>query len=114
MNRANEDRDPFDEVAESFLERFRAGERPSVTEYAERYPQLADQIRDLLPALIAVEKAGPKLGHDRRFGRPRLVSRGLRPLAGRSRGQRQACQQPLEQVRRLLPEESLRRRNRCR
>src|SRR5262249_24134415 len=60
MNRANDDRDPFDKVAESFLERYRAGERPSVTEYAERYPELADQIRDLLPALLAVEKAGPK------------------------------------------------------
>jgi serine/threonine protein kinase/Tfp pilus assembly protein PilF len=61
MNDANEDRDPFELVAESFLERYRAGERPSVTEYAERYPHLADQIRDLLPALVAVEKAAPRL-----------------------------------------------------
>jgi serine/threonine protein kinase/WD40 repeat protein len=60
MNRATEERDPFDEVAESFLERYRAGERPSVTEYARRYPELAEQIRDLLPALVALEKAGPK------------------------------------------------------
>jgi serine/threonine protein kinase/Tfp pilus assembly protein PilF len=60
MSRADEGRDPFDEVAESFLERYRAGERPSVAEYAERYPALADQIRELLPALVAVERAGPK------------------------------------------------------
>jgi serine/threonine protein kinase/WD40 repeat protein len=61
MNGAKEERDPFDEVAESFLKRYRAGECPSVTEYAERYPHLADQIRDLLPALVAVEKVAPKL-----------------------------------------------------
>jgi serine/threonine protein kinase/WD40 repeat protein len=61
MSSANKDRDPFDEVAESFLERYRAGEGPSVTEYAERYPEMADQIRDLLPTLVAVEKAAPKL-----------------------------------------------------
>lgn len=36
MKGANENRDPFDEVAESFLERYRAGERPSVAEYVER------------------------------------------------------------------------------
>jgi serine/threonine protein kinase/WD40 repeat protein len=61
MNSASEGRDPFEEVAESFLERFRAGEGPSVTEYAERFPELADQIRNLLPTLVAVEKAVPKL-----------------------------------------------------
>jgi hypothetical protein len=65
MNGANEDRahqnrDPFDEVAESFLERYRAGEHPTASEYAERYPQLAEQIRELLPALVAVENAAPK------------------------------------------------------
>ncbi|HLJ96543.1 MAG TPA: WD40 repeat domain-containing serine/threonine protein kinase, partial [Gemmataceae bacterium] len=65
MNGAGEDRDPFDEVAESFLERYRAGERPSITEYVQRYPDLADQIRDLLPALVAVEKASPKLEEPR-------------------------------------------------
>jgi serine/threonine protein kinase len=65
MSRANADCDPFDEVAESFLERYRLGERPSMTEYAERYPQLAQQIHELLPALVAVEKAGPKWGEPR-------------------------------------------------
>jgi serine/threonine protein kinase len=65
MTSPNEGRDPFEEVAESFLERYRAGERPSVAEYVQRYPQLADQIRELLPALVAVEKAGPKLEEPR-------------------------------------------------
>jgi len=62
MKGANENRDPFDEVAESFLERYQAGEHPSVSEYVMRYHELAEQIRELLPALVAVEKAAPKLG----------------------------------------------------
>jgi serine/threonine protein kinase/WD40 repeat protein len=70
MKGANENRDPFDEVAESFLKRYRAGERPSVAEYIERYPELADQIRELLPALVAVEKAAPKLAEPRPVAPP--------------------------------------------
>jgi serine/threonine protein kinase/WD40 repeat protein len=65
MGDANENCDPFDEVAESFIKRYRAGKRPAISEYVERYPELADQIRDLLPALVAVEKAAPKLTEPR-------------------------------------------------
>ncbi len=46
----------IEQVAESFVTRYRAGERPSVSEYAERYPQLAAQLEGLLPALILLEK----------------------------------------------------------
>jgi serine/threonine protein kinase/tetratricopeptide (TPR) repeat protein len=48
--------EPLVAVAESFLDRFRRGERPSVAEYADRHPELADQIRDLFPALVEVER----------------------------------------------------------
>jgi serine/threonine protein kinase/WD40 repeat protein len=47
----------FDHVAESFLERVRRGERPSLAEYAARYPDMANQIRDLLPMLFEMELA---------------------------------------------------------
>lgn len=50
------DRDPVDLLAEEFAERFRRGERPSVSEYAARHPDLADQIRDLLPAVAQMEQ----------------------------------------------------------
>ena len=50
------DRDPFEVVAEAFLARFRSGQRPSIDEYAARQPELADQIRELLPALVMVEQ----------------------------------------------------------
>ena len=56
MSEPTIDRDPFEVVAESFLARYRAGERPSVEEYAARHPELADQIRGLFPAMVMVEQ----------------------------------------------------------
>jgi WD40 repeat protein/serine/threonine protein kinase len=50
------DRDPFEVVAEAFLARYRAGKRPSIEAYAELHPELAEQIRRLMPALVAVEQ----------------------------------------------------------
>ncbi|QEH34977.1 Serine/threonine-protein kinase pkn5 [Aquisphaera giovannonii] len=50
------DRDPWELVAESFLARYRAGERPSIEEYAARHPELADRIRWLMPALVRMEQ----------------------------------------------------------
>ncbi len=47
----------FDQVADSFLERVRRGERPSISDFAARYPELADQIRELLPLLVEMELA---------------------------------------------------------
>ena len=40
----------FDELAEEFAERHRRGERPSVQEYVDRLPEMADEIRELFPA----------------------------------------------------------------
>ena len=42
----------FDELAEEFAERYRRGERPSVEEYVDRLPEMADEIRELFPALV--------------------------------------------------------------
>jgi WD40 repeat protein len=56
MSEPSVERDPFEVVAEAFLARYRAGERPSITEYAARHPDLAEQIRRLLPALVMVEQ----------------------------------------------------------
>jgi serine/threonine-protein kinase len=59
MNTTASERDPFEAVAEDFLSRWRAGEEPSVLEYVERYPELANQIRELFPALVLMEKHRP-------------------------------------------------------
>ena len=56
------DRDPIEQLADSFIARFRAGERPSIEEYAAKYPDLADDIRELLPALVELELNVPVLG----------------------------------------------------
>jgi serine/threonine protein kinase/WD40 repeat protein/Tfp pilus assembly protein PilF len=47
----------LDRLAEEFAERFRRGERPSLTEYIDRYPNLAEEIRDLFPAMVEMERA---------------------------------------------------------
>src|SRR5262245_218366 len=49
----------LDRLVESFLDRRRRGERPSIEEYLERYPELAEQIRDVFPALEVMEECGP-------------------------------------------------------
>ena len=52
------DREPFDCVAEEFVERCRRGESPSIDEYLERYPEHAETIRKLLPAVAMIERLG--------------------------------------------------------
>jgi serine/threonine protein kinase/WD40 repeat protein len=43
-------------LADEFAERYRLGERPSLTEYVERYPHLAADIGEVFPALVKVER----------------------------------------------------------
>ena len=45
----------IDALAESFLARLRRGERPMLSEYAARRPDLASQIQGLFPALVEME-----------------------------------------------------------
>src|SRR5580765_1426941 len=47
----------LDQLAEEFAERFRRGERPALADYLTRYPELAQEIRELFPALVEVEQA---------------------------------------------------------
>jgi WD40 repeat protein/serine/threonine protein kinase len=49
--------DPLGQIADEFVEAFRQGQRPSVEEFARRYPAHADEIRDMLPALVLMEQA---------------------------------------------------------
>ncbi len=45
------------QLADEFVGRVRQGERPSVTEYVARHPDLADDLRDLLPTMADLEHA---------------------------------------------------------
>lgn len=70
----DDDRVPVEVLADEYLERLANGERVSVDEYANQYPELADDIREVFPALEAMKSlstewkktvvhhhAGPKL-----------------------------------------------------
>jgi hypothetical protein len=71
--------DPFGQIADEFVQAFRQGKRPSVEEFVRRYPEHADQIRDMLPALVLMEKA--KSGDDSSGqGRQAQASAAARPL----------------------------------
>ena len=59
MPDSSADRNPLDRLAEEFVARFRDGERPSLTEYVERHPDLAEDIREVFPALVEMEQLKP-------------------------------------------------------
>lgn len=46
--------------ADEYLERLRRGERPTVAEYAHRFPHLAARLREYLPLVSMLEEAGPE------------------------------------------------------
>jgi hypothetical protein len=50
--------DLFNRLADEFADRYRRGERPPLSEYTDKYPELGDQIRELFPALVAIEQFG--------------------------------------------------------
>jgi serine/threonine protein kinase len=59
MSDSSADRDPLDLLAEEFVARYRAGERPCLTEYAQRLPDRAEEVRELFPALVEMELFKP-------------------------------------------------------
>ena len=56
MSGAEAGRNPVEQLAEAFLERYRRGERPSLDEYTSQHPELAEQIRLVFPALVMTTK----------------------------------------------------------
>ena len=49
----------FERIADSFVARLRKGEHPSISLYVERFPELADEILELFPALAEMEGLKP-------------------------------------------------------
>jgi len=49
------DLDLFEALTQEFIARVRGGESPSLEEYCAKHPALADEIRELFPALLAME-----------------------------------------------------------
>ena len=75
------DRNPVEMLAEEFVERQRRGERPSLSEYTRKYPELAEAIVDLFPALVVMERVKPAAEGRPASGGPDASSRTdlLRP-----------------------------------
>ena len=51
---------PLDTLAAEFMARLRRGESPSIGEYANRHPDLADEIHDLFPACLLYTSPSPR------------------------------------------------------
>ena len=61
-------------LAEEFLDRYRKGERPSIVEYVNRHPHLAEEIREVFPTMammenIAIDNSLPRARTPARSGR---------------------------------------------
>jgi WD40 repeat protein len=74
---SSSDRDPLERLADEFVARCRAGEKPSPAEYAERFPQWAEQILELFPALALVEGLKPGSGDRTGSWRERAEAAGM-------------------------------------
>ena len=73
--------DLFNLLADEFADRYRRGERPPLSEYTDRYPELAEQIRELFPALVAIEQFGT--GAEEATGPRPAQSEAARPVPER-------------------------------
>jgi serine/threonine protein kinase len=60
MIQSDPDRNPVEVLADEFARRCRQGERPSASEYAEKYPEYAEEIRDLFPSVGMMEQLNRK------------------------------------------------------
>jgi serine/threonine protein kinase len=59
MTTDHSERHPVDQLADEFVASYRRGERPSIADYARRYPDLATELEELLTALMLMEEHGP-------------------------------------------------------
>src|SRR5437660_9529105 len=58
MTDSSDSRNPVEQLAEEFMDRKRRGEKHTLSQYTDRYPDLSNDIRDLFPALLMMEDLG--------------------------------------------------------
>jgi serine/threonine protein kinase/WD40 repeat protein/Tfp pilus assembly protein PilF len=73
------ERHPVEELAEGFLERYRRGERPALSEYTQKYPELAEEILELFPALAMMEEVVPGSADGRHAQKSGIAANGPEP-----------------------------------
>ncbi len=59
MSTPSDARSPVELLADEFLARCRRGEKPTIKEYCDRHPALAEEIRDVFEAVLMVEDLKP-------------------------------------------------------
>jgi serine/threonine protein kinase len=59
MSASSDERGPVNLLADEFLARCKRGERPTIKEYCNQHPELAEEIRDVFEALLMVEDLKP-------------------------------------------------------
>ena len=59
MPSTSDARRPVELLADEFLARCKRGEKPTIKEYSDRHPELADEIRDVFEAVLMVEDLKP-------------------------------------------------------
>ena len=64
---------PIDQLAERFLEEYRSGQSPAISDFVQRNPELEDEIRDLFPALLWMEQLAPQPQKRRHTALPRRL-----------------------------------------
>jgi hypothetical protein len=52
----DQDRDPLEVLAADFIDRQRNGEHPAISEYTALHPELATEIEELFPTIVAMEQ----------------------------------------------------------
>ena len=62
MSTPSDARSPVELLADEFLARCKRGERPTIREYCDRHPDLAEEIRDVFEAVLMVEDLKPGTG----------------------------------------------------
>lgn len=73
--------DRLDELAAEFVERCRRGESPTIAEYANQYPELATEIRDLFPTIAQMEGLKVQIEQDQQPASKRGMIAGHVPLS---------------------------------
>jgi serine/threonine protein kinase len=59
MPSTSDERSPVELLADEFLARCKRGEKPTIKEYCDRHPDLAEEIRDVFEAVLMVEDLRP-------------------------------------------------------
>src|SRR6516162_10257667 len=59
MSSSSNARGPVEVLADEFLARCKRGEKPTIKEYCDRYPEIAEEIRDVFEAVLMVENLKP-------------------------------------------------------